>query len=250
VLYKIRATLSSDHRRRLARQLLEEMDREGVEPDSVRRRWAETAADHPIRAEYEAERRRFIAEAHPALARLAPPSFSPGQRYHEETCRRARRVLTEYRQVRRRLDDLRHRINEREDRRLVSVVVQLGARFNGWGGRLAISSVTDELSLRTCLSASDDELDRWIESVLAQIDDWPAPNRPPYLLFLNSLFNELGAERIETMKKGALEEEIRKRWPTGQFGPPSNNLITPMATILRSLRAKRGGAKRQQRSLS
>jgi hypothetical protein len=68
---------------------------------------------------------------------------------------------------------------------------------------------------------------------------------PPYLLFLNRLFDELGADRIEAIKKAELEELIRERWPVAQFGPPSNNLIVPMATILRSLKAKRGGAKPQ-----
>jgi hypothetical protein len=60
------------------------------------------------------------------------------------------------------------------------------------------------------------------------------------------LFDELGPERIEAMKIVGLRDEIRRRWPSDQFGPPSKKLIGPMATFLRSLEAKRGGAKRQR----
>ena len=76
-----------------------------------------------------------------------------------------------------------------------------------------------------------------------------ATKLPPYLAFQIQLFDELGADRINAVKKEALEDEIWRHWPTEQFGPPSKNLVAPMATFLRSLEAKRGGAKRQQRSL-
>jgi hypothetical protein len=82
------------------------------------------------------------------------------------------------------------------------------------------------------------------QALLDEMDREATPDRPPYLLFLNQLFADLGAERIEAMKINGLRFEIRRRWPD-QFGPPSENLIGPMATILRSLEAKRGGAKRQ-----
>ena len=93
-----------------------------------------------------------------------------------------------------------------------------------------------------------------IENRLARLEAVFNPSRlvaklPPYLAFQIQLYDELGTDRINAVKKEALEDEIWRHWPTEQFGPPSKNLIAPMATFLRSLEAKRGGAKRQQRSL-
>jgi hypothetical protein len=87
----------------------------------------------------------------------------------------------------------------------------------------------------------------------AKLQDVRQVERPPYLAFLNELFDELGLEAIERLKKEDLRGEIRKRWPP-EFGlhpakdglQPSKNLVDPMATILRSLEAKRGGARRQR----
>jgi hypothetical protein len=182
MLDKLRAALSSDNRQRLARKLLEEMDREGeprLSPRRLRVEWAgskdrarysrfaerrtrELLAEReemaPRRAEYEAARQRFIAEAHPALAKLAPPSLFPGQRdcgRDEETRRLARELLVQFPETRRRINQLD------KDRPLVRVIGSIATRGNRWGSQLAIWSGTDELSLRTCLSASDDELE-WI----------------------------------------------------------------------------------------
>ena len=70
---------------------------------------------------------------------------------------------------------------------------------------------------------------------------------PPYLLFQHWLSVDLGGERANSMKISDLEAEIWRRWPADRLGPPSKRMIRVMATMLRSLKAKRGGAKQQRR---
>jgi hypothetical protein len=81
---------------------------------------------------------------------------------------------------------------------------------------------------------------------VAKLEDLGQAERPPYLAFLNALFVELGPDAIEGLKKESLKQEIRERWPP-ELGLPSDNLVDPMATILRSLKARRGGAKPQKK---
>jgi hypothetical protein len=122
-------------------------------------------------------------------------------------------------------------------------------KFQLW--RVAVRAKTRDEAIR-CVGAAvvqSYEDGDWAYGAFLSIDEDEAPLHP-YLLFLNRLFAHLGAERIDGMKKGELENEIRRRWPADQFGPPSRNLITPMATILRSLEAKRGGAKQKRRQPS
>jgi hypothetical protein len=209
MLSNIWASLSSENRRRLSRKLLVEMDREEVPPTTRRRLLAQWAA-----------------------------SADTPRRRREETGRLAREVLLGF-------EETRHRLERLDNNRPIR---WLAARVNGLAGRCALYASADDESLRRCLFCPVDELNQRIENLPARMDE-QSDGRPPYLLFLNWIFDELGTERIENMKKGALEEEIRLRGPVAQFGPPSNNLITPMATILRSLEAKRGGAKRQQRTV-
>jgi cell division protein FtsB len=93
---------------------------------------------------------------------------------------------------------------------------------------------------------TDDSRLSWAFSEVAKLEDLGQAERPPYLAFLNALFVELGPDAIEGLKKESLKQEIRERWPP-ECGLPSDNLVDPMATILRSLKARRGGAKPQKK---
>jgi hypothetical protein len=121
----------------------------------------------------------------------------------------------------------------------------------GWDWRLmrALSSAKGAAGMEEIEERLAREwIDKWVDGLIAgygPVAGAPEPLLPPYLLFLNRLFDELGAEQIEAMKITDLREEILHRWPSDQLGDPSKNLIWPMATILRSLEAKRGGPKRQ-----
>jgi hypothetical protein len=93
---------------------------------------------------------------------------------------------------------------------------------------------------------TDDSRLSWAFAEVAKLEDLGQAERPPYLAFLNALFVELGPDAIEGLKKESLKQEIRERWPP-ELGLPSDNLVDPMATILRSLKARRGGAKPQKK---
>ena len=93
---------------------------------------------------------------------------------------------------------------------------------------------------------TDDSRLSWAFAEVAKLEDVGQAERPPYLAFLNALFVEIGPDAIEGLKKETLKQEIRERWPP-EFGLPSDNLVDPMATILRSLKARRGGAKPQKK---
>jgi len=93
---------------------------------------------------------------------------------------------------------------------------------------------------------TDDSRLSWAFAEVAKLEDVGQAERPPYLAFLNALFVEIGPDAIEGLKKETLKQEIRERWPP-ECGLPSDNLVDPMATILRSLKARRGGAKPQKK---
>jgi hypothetical protein len=93
---------------------------------------------------------------------------------------------------------------------------------------------------------TDDSRLSWAFAEVAKLEDVGQAERPPYLAFLNALFVEIGPDAIEGLKKETLKQEIGERWPP-ECGLPSDNLVDPMATILRSLKARRGGAKPQKK---
>ena len=93
---------------------------------------------------------------------------------------------------------------------------------------------------------TDDSRLSWAFAEVAKLENPGQAERSPYLAFLNTLFVEFGPNAIDGLKKEHLKQEIRKRWPP-ECGLPSDNLVDPMATILRSLKAKRGGAKPQKK---
>ncbi|MBV9202167.1 MAG: hypothetical protein JOY83_21040 [Alphaproteobacteria bacterium] len=152
-----------------------------------------------------------------------------------------RRNIAEERQrraaIKARAEKLRRKITDRQNEYLEFI-----RRTRG---------IAREAGLRQFLPeyTTDDSQLNWAFAEIAKLEDPAQPERPAYLAFLNVLFAEFGPQMIEEMKKESLKQEIRKRWPP-ECGRPSDNLVDPMATILRSLKAKRGGAKPQKKRQS
>ena len=268
-------------RRELDQDLLDESDRQEAERAEIRmihmmivKRKGQSAAAN----QYQDRRNELIETAtSPWLLRLVPP---PVRLFGEQELRRlgelssrlsylAQRpvpspndfhqrvdqVLEEIYEVRRRIEQLNVDLNEEWQRRAAvkarakQFCKHISARESEYFAHIRrLRGIALEAGLWRFLRVNwtDDSRLSWAFAEVAKLEDVGQAERPPYLAFLNALFVEIGPDAIEGLKKETLKQEIRERWPP-ECGLPSDNLVDPMATILRSLKARRGGAKPQKK---
>jgi hypothetical protein len=268
-------------RRELDQDLLDESDRQEAERAEIRMihmmivKWKGHSA---AANQYQDRRNEAIETAtSPWLLRLVPPPVRLfGEQEHRrlgglssrlsylaqrpvpspnELHQRIDQVLEEIDELRRSIEQLNVDLNEEWQRRAAvkarakQFCKHISARESEYFAHIRrLRGIALEAGLWQFLRVNwtDDNRLSWAFAEVAKLEDVGQAERPPYLAFLNALFVEIGPDAIEGLKKETLKQEIRERWPP-ECGLPSDNLVDPMATILRSLKARRGGAKPQKK---
>jgi hypothetical protein len=268
-------------RRELDQDLLDESDRQEAERAEIRMihmmivKWKGLSA---AANQYQDRRNELIETAtSPWMLRLVPPlvRLFAEQEYGllgelssrlsylaqrpvpspNELHQRIDQVLEEIYEVRRSIEQLNVDLNEEWQRRAAvkarakQFCKHISARESEYFAHIRrLRGIALEAGLWQFLRVNwtDDSRLSWAFAEVAKLEDVGQAERPPYLAFLNALFVEIGPDAIEGLKKETLKQEIRERWPP-ECGLPSDNLVDPMATILRSLKARRGGAKPQKK---
>jgi hypothetical protein len=212
--------------------------------------WLLRLVPPPVRLFGEQEQRR-LGELSSRLSYLAQRPVPSPNELHQ----RIDQVLEEIDELRRSIEQLNVDLNEEWQRRAAvkarakQFCKHISARESEYFAHIRrLRGIALEAGLWRFLRVNwtDDSRLSWAFAEVAKLEDVGQAERPPYLAFLNALFVEIGPDAIEGLKKETLKQEIRERWPP-ECGLPSDNLVDPMATILRSLKAKRGGAKPQKK---
>ena len=266
-------------RREPDQDLLDESDRQEAERAEIRMsqmmivKWKGLSA---AANQYQDRRNELIENAtSPWLLRLVPPPVRLDQEHRllgelssrlsylaqrpvpspNELHQRIDQVLEEIDEVRRSIEQLNVDLKEEWQRRAAvkarakQFCKHISARESEYFAHIRrLRGIALEARLWRFLRVNwtDDSRLSWAFAEVAKLEDVGQAERPPYLAFLNALFVEIGPDAIEGLKKETLKQEIRERWPP-ECGLPSDNLVDPMATILRSLKARRGGAKPQKK---
>jgi len=212
--------------------------------------WLLRLVPPPVRLFGEEEHRR-LGELSSRLSYLAQRPVPSPNELHQ----RIDQVLEEIDELRRSIEQLNVNLNEEWQRRAAvkarakQFCKHISARESEYFAHIRrLRGIALEAGLWRFLRVNwtDDSRLSWAFAEVAKLEDVGQAERPPYLAFLNALFVEIGPDAIEGLKKETLKQEIRERWPP-ECGLPSDNLVDPMATILRSLKARRGGAKPQKK---
>jgi hypothetical protein len=212
--------------------------------------WLLRLVPPPVRLFGEQEQRR-LGELSSRLSYLAQRPVPSPNELHQ----RIDQVLEEIDELRRSIEQLNVDLNEEWQRRAAvkarakQFCKHISARESEYFAHIRrLRGIALEAGLWRFLRVNwtDDSRLSWAFAEVAKLEDVGQAERPPYLAFLNALFVEIGPDAIEGLKKETLKQEIRERWPP-ECGLPSDNLVDPMATILRSLKARRGGAKPQKK---
>ena len=212
--------------------------------------WLLRLVPPPVRLFGEEEHRR-LGELSSRLSYLAQRPVPSPNELHQ----RIDQVLEEIDELRRSIEQLNVDLKEEWQRRAAvkarakQFCKHISARESEYFAHIRrLRGIALEAGLWRFLRVNwtDDSRLSWAFAEVAKLEDVGQAERPPYLAFLNALFVEIGPDAIEGLKKETLKQEIRERWPP-ECGLPSDNLVDPMATILRSLKARRGGAKPQKK---
>jgi len=212
--------------------------------------WMLRLVPPPVRLFAEQEY-RLLGELSSRLSYLAQRPVPSPNELHQ----RIDQVLEEIDELRRSIEQLNVDLNEEWQRRAAvkarakQFCKHISARESEYFAHIRrLRGIALEAGLWRFLRVNwtDDSRLSWAFAEFAKLEDVGQAERPPYLAFLNALFVEIGPDAIEGLKKETLKQEIRERWPP-ECGLPSDNLVDPIATILRSLKARRGGAKPQKK---